>query len=202
MLGDVDHLGAENAARAVDGGEGLVELRHLAADVAFAFHEEHVEARVGAVEGGLNAGHAAADDEHALGGFEGLGEQRVVAAQLFNGDAYEFRGLVGVGFLVLADPRHVFADIGHFEHVFVEPGAFHGAAEGRFVHARGTGGYDDAVEAVFLNGGDDFFLTGFRAGVHGIGGEGHVGVGPGDFGDFGAVNGPGDVRPAVADKNA
>lgn len=55
MLGDVDHLGAEDAAGAVDGGEGLVELRHLAADVAFAFHEEHVEARVGAVEGGLDA---------------------------------------------------------------------------------------------------------------------------------------------------
>ena len=85
---------AEDAAGAVDGGEGLVELRHLAADVAFAFHEEHVEARVGAVEGGLDAGHAAADDEHAFGGFEGLGEQRVVAAQFFNGEVYK-RQLLG-----------------------------------------------------------------------------------------------------------
>ena len=202
MLGDVDHLGAEDAARAVDGGEGLVELRHLAADVAFAFHEEHVEARVGAVEGGLDAGHAAADDEHALGGFEGLGEQRVVAAQFFNGDADEFRGLVGVGFLVLADPRHVFADIGHFKHVLVEPGAFHGAAEGGLVHTRRTGSDDHAVKLVFLDGGDDFFLSGFRAGVHGVGGEGHIGIGFGDLSDLAAIHGPGDVRSAVADKNA
>ena len=195
MLGDVDHLGAEDAARAVDGGEGLVELRHLAADVAFAFHEEHVEARVGAVQ-------AAADDEHALGGFEGLGEQRVVAAQFFNGDADEFRGLVGVGFLVLADPRHVFADIGHFKHVLVEPGAFHGAAEGGLVHTRRTGSDDHAVKLVFLDGGDDFFLSGFRAGVHGVGGEGHIGIGFGDLSDLAAIHGPGDVRSAVADKNA
>lgn len=96
----------------------------------------------------------------------------------------------------------MFADIGHFKHILVEPGAFHGAAEGGLVHTRRTGSDDHAVKLVFLDGGDDFFLSGFRAGVHGVGGEGHIGIGFGDLSDLAAIHGPGDVRSAVADKNA
>ena len=81
-------------------------------------------------------------------------------------------------------------------------GAFHGVAEGGLVHTRRTGSDDHAVKLVFLDGGDDFFLSGFRAGVHGVGGEGHIGIGFGDLSDLAAIHGPGDVRSAVADKNA
>ena len=73
VLGHVHHLGGENAGGAVNGGEGLVELRHLAADGAFAFHHDNADAGISRVEGGLDASHAAADHQHALGDIELLG---------------------------------------------------------------------------------------------------------------------------------
>ena len=54
-------LGGDDAHGAVVGGKGLVQLRHDAADGGLGFHQMHVESGVGQVQGGLDAGHAAAD---------------------------------------------------------------------------------------------------------------------------------------------
>ena len=200
VLGHVHHLGSENAAGAVDGWEGLVELRHLAADGAFAFHHDDADAGVSRVEGGLNTGHAAADHQHALGDVELLGVERSVAAQLFHSKAHQFGGLVGVGFAVAADPGDVLADIGHFEHVAVEAGTFHGTAEGGLMHAGRAGSHHDAVEAVLLDGLHDVFLSGFGAGVHGVFGEDHVRIALGYLGDGGGIDRGFDVAAAVTDE--
>ena len=202
MLGHVHHLGAQDAGRAVHGGEGLVQLGHLAADGGLAFHQHHGHAAVGAVQGGLDAGHTAADDQHALVDVEGLGEQRLVVAQLGNGHLHQFGGLVGVGHLVLADPGDVLADVGHFEHVAVQAGAFHGAAERGLVHARAAGGHHHAVQLVLVDGRLDGGLAGLGAGVHEVHGVDHIGIGSGRLGDLGAINGAADIAAAVTDENA
>jgi hypothetical protein len=46
----------ENAGRAVHGGEGLVELGHVAADGSVALDENHFLAGVGQRQGGVDAG--------------------------------------------------------------------------------------------------------------------------------------------------
>ena len=166
ILGHVHHLGAENAGGTVNGGEGLVELGHLAADGGLALHEQDLDAGISAVKGRLNAGDAAADNQDALVDVEALGLEGAVVAQLGHGNADEFGGLVGVGLLVLADPGDVLADIGHFKHVAVQSGALDSAAEGGLVHARGTGSDDHAREVVFVDGLFDGRLAGFGAGVH------------------------------------
>ena len=63
----VDHLRGEDAGRAVQGREGLVQLGHLAADGGLLFDDVDLEARVGDVQRRLDAGDAAADDQRALG---------------------------------------------------------------------------------------------------------------------------------------
>ena len=202
VLGHVHHLGAENTGRAVNGGEGFVQLGHLAADGRIAFHQHHLNAAVGAVKRGLNASHAAADDKHALVDVKALGQQGLVVAQLFHRKLHQFGSLVGVGFHVLADPRNVLADIGHFKHVAVQPRAFHRAAEGGFVHARRAGGNNHAVKLVLVDGSLNGRLPRFGAGVHGVVGIDHVRVGAGNGRHLGAIDSSGDVAAAVADKDA
>ena len=179
VLGNVDHLGAQNAGRAVHRGEGLVQLGHLAADGLLALDHDDFLTAVGAVQRRLDAGHAATDDQHALDRLEALGHERTVATQFLHGHAHQFGRLARVQVLGLADPGDMLADVGHFKHVAVQPRAFHGPAEGRLVHARGAGGHDHAVEILFLDGLDDGVLTGFGAGVHRVRGVHHVGVGQG-----------------------
>ena len=45
------------------GGEHLAEQDHLAADAAFALHEQHLVAHVAQLEGGFHAPDAAADHQ-------------------------------------------------------------------------------------------------------------------------------------------
>ena len=202
VLGNVHHLGREHAAGTVHRGEGLVQLGHLAADGAFTLHHHHFDAAVRAVQRGLNARHAAADNQHALGHVELLGMQGRVAAQLFHRQPHQFGGLVGVGLAILADPRHMLADIGHFKHVPVQPSAFHRAAEGLLVHARRAGGHHHAVQTILFDGIHDIVLPRFGAGVHGIFRMSHVGIGQRNARHLGRVHRGFNIAAAMADKNA
>jgi len=56
---DLDQLGTDNSHGAVVGGEGLVDLRHGAADGRPLLHQTDIIARVGQIQGGLHAGDAA-----------------------------------------------------------------------------------------------------------------------------------------------
>ena len=57
-----DELGRLDAHGAVVGGEGLVELRHFAADGRRSLNQKDLETRGGEIERGLNAGDPATDD--------------------------------------------------------------------------------------------------------------------------------------------
>ena len=61
---DRGHLGRQNAGRAVQRREGLVELGHVAADGRLALDEVDLLAGVGQRHGGVDAGDAAADHQH------------------------------------------------------------------------------------------------------------------------------------------
>ena len=59
-----DELGRADAGGAIAGRKGLVQMRHHAADGGVALDEINLEAAVGQVEGGLDAGNAAALHQH------------------------------------------------------------------------------------------------------------------------------------------
>jgi hypothetical protein len=59
-----DELGRDDAGGAIAGRKRLVQMRHHAADGGVALDEIDLEAAVGQVEGGLDAGNAAARHQH------------------------------------------------------------------------------------------------------------------------------------------
>jgi len=60
----LDQLGRDSAHGAVVGGEGLVELGHLAANGRLRLDQVDLEAPLGEIERGLHPGDAAADDHY------------------------------------------------------------------------------------------------------------------------------------------
>jgi len=54
----------EDAGGTVVGGEGLVELGHDAADADVLFHQIHLQAGIGQIEGSLNPGDAGTDNHN------------------------------------------------------------------------------------------------------------------------------------------
>jgi len=60
----LDQLGRDSAHGAVVGGEGLVELGHDAADADVLFHQIHLQAGIGQIEGSLNPCDAGTDNHH------------------------------------------------------------------------------------------------------------------------------------------
>ena len=202
MVGDIDHLGGHDALGAVQGREGFGELGHVAADGGFPLDQDDLVAAVGDVQGGLDAGNAAADDQGPLGDRHGDGGQDAVLLDPLDHHADDFDRLDGGLFPVLVDPGAVFADVGHLAQEGVQPGRFDGLAEGLFVHARRAGRNDDVGELLLLDGFLEQVLARVGAHVFVVGGEGYAG----QFADFLRnpldIDGPGYVFAAVADEYA
>ncbi len=121
VLRCVDHARRQDAGRAVDGGEGLVQPGHGAADGGLALDDGDLEARVGQVEGRLDAGHPAADHQHVLVDADLVGVERLHLAHLGHGHLDDVVGLLGGLRVLVVDPGAVLADVGHLEEVGVEP---------------------------------------------------------------------------------
>ena len=85
----VDHLGRQNARRAVKRRERLVDLRHLAADGRLLLDDIDLKAGVRDIERGLNARDAAADDKRALCNGAFAGRKRRVELYLCDGCSAE-----------------------------------------------------------------------------------------------------------------
>src|SRR5450756_78734 len=201
VLVRLHHAWREDALRAVEGGEGLAELAHVAADRGFLLDEDHLVAAVGDVERRLDAGDAAADYEGALGDGDADALQRLVVLDLLDDGAGDVDGLFGGLAAVLVDPAAVLADVGHLAHVLVEAGLVAGAAEGLFVHMWRAGGHDHAGEVVVLDGLLDELLARVGAHVLVVLGDGDARVVLEGLGDSLAVDGTADVLAAVADED-
>jgi hypothetical protein len=63
MVGCVHHLGCDDASRAIEGGKGLVELGHMAADGWVLLHQMDFESFIGNVEGSLHPCNARSNDK-------------------------------------------------------------------------------------------------------------------------------------------
>jgi hypothetical protein len=144
----VRHLRGEDAGGAVERGEGLVELGHVAADRRLAFHEVDVLAAVGEGERSLDAGDPAAHDQHGGVDVDAPRLQRLVKLDAPHRPADERPALVGGRHPVLVDPGVVLPDIDHLEEVRVQAPFRRRVAEGLFVQAGRTGGDHDPREVV------------------------------------------------------
>ena len=201
VLRHVDHLRREDTGRAVKGGEGLVQLCHLAADRGLRFHDIDGEARVGDVQRGLDAGDAAADDQRPLGHGALSRCQRRVKAYLRHGSACQNDGLGRAGGDILVHPGALLTDIRDLDHVRVEAGGRGRFAERRLVHPGRAGADDDAGQLMLGDGGADYVLPGLRAHIRIIRGDRDARLVLQGLGDGFDVDRPGDVRAAVANEN-
>ena len=143
MLAEGRHLRREDASRAVEGREGLVEHGHVAAYRRVLLDQEDLLAGVGQLEGGLDAGDATANDEHVrvdvdLDGLQGLVERQAVDLR-----AEDALGLGGRFVGVDGHPRAVLADVGHLHQERVETGVGGRLTERGLVHGGRTGGHHD-----------------------------------------------------------
>ena len=102
VLADLRHLRREDAGRAVERGEGLVELGHVAADARLALDEVDVVAGVGQLERGLQAGDAAADDQRGRVDLDEHRLQRLLLLDPLGRGRDQGLGLLGGGGLVVA----------------------------------------------------------------------------------------------------
>ena len=174
VLGAVDHARREDAGRAVDGGEGLVELGHHPADGGLPLHDGHLEPGVGQVESSLDARHPPADDQDVLvdldlGGVEGL-----ELPGLGHSHAHDIPGLLGGHGDVGVYPRAMLADVGHLEQVGVEAALVHAAPEGDLVHVGRARRHDDTVQLLVRDSLLDGGLTRLGTRVQNVLGVDHV----------------------------
>ncbi len=62
MFGQLNQFGAHHTGGTIIGRKGLVQLGHDAAHIGLLLHQVHLKPGVGGIQGGLDAGDAAADD--------------------------------------------------------------------------------------------------------------------------------------------
>ncbi|OPZ85249.1 MAG: hypothetical protein BWY76_01490 [bacterium ADurb.Bin429] len=145
------HFRGEDAGRAVEGGEGLVELRHVAADGRLALHQVDLLAGVGQRQRRVDAGDAAAHHQHVRLHRHPLALQRLVPAHAGYRRGDQCPRLLGGGCFIRRHPTHVLADVGHLEKERVDAALRRRATEGSLVHQRRAGRHHDAVQPVLAD---------------------------------------------------
>ena len=175
MLAHIDHLGTQNTDGTVNGGECLVETGHHTTDYGAFLYHDHIEAAVGTVKGRLHTCDTAADDQDPLIDLEGRRIEGFILHDLGHGHGNLVQCLLCVGFLIKAYPGNMLPDVGHLQKVPVETGLLDGLPERILVHTGRTGGNNDPVKVLPLDGSLDLVLTRFGTGVHIVRREGHTG---------------------------
>ena len=202
MRADLGHLRRQDARRAVQRREGLVELGHVPADRGLALDQVDLLAGVGQGQRRVDAGDAAADHEDV--GMDGnfLHLERPVVRHALDGGAGQRHGLGRGRRAVGVHPRVVLADVHHVEKEGIQPAGGDGVAEGVLVEQRRTRGHDHPVEVELLDVLLDELLARVRAHVLVVPGQHHAGQLLDVLRDRRAVHHAGDVVPAVADVEA
>ena len=199
---DLGHLRSQNAGRAVQRREGLVELGHVPADGGLTLHEVNLLAGVSQRQGRVDAGDAAAHDQHVGMDRHLLHLKGPVMRDAPDGGAGEglgFRGGLGA---VGVHPRVVLADVDHVEKEWVQSAGFDRAAEGVLMQERRARRHDDPIQAELLDVLLNQLLARIRAHVLVVARDDHVGHGGDISGQCLHIHHPGDVGAAMADIKA
>ena len=104
MRSSLNHPRAEDARRAVEGGERLAQLGHPAAYARLPFDQVHLVSGVGELERCRDAGNPSADHERIPAEVDLLGMQRFEVERPLHPTPDERLGLGGCGVLVLVNP--------------------------------------------------------------------------------------------------
>ena len=200
-----NHFGGQDAGRAVESWEGLIELGHVATDGWFTFHQVDRETRIGNLEGGLDASNATADNERGRVDRDMQRFERFVVDDTRHTTRDDGLGLLGGGNFVSMHPRVLLPDGDQFAQVRVQTGALAGGAEGGFVQVWGAGSHDHTGQFLLFDILLDQFLA--QAGAHElvVAGNNDTFVSQiisGPLADLGDVDHTGDIGAAVANINA
>jgi hypothetical protein len=200
----VDHIldqGVEHATGIFPGGEEGVALGHAYAQERLLLHQRHPHPPLGEITGRDKPGDPSADDQ----GFRMdryapfvEGEEMADPADSRPNQAYR---LLGCQLMILAHPRHLFAEVYMLEKIRIETSAGDRAPEGDLMERGGTGSDYDPIEPQFADLLFDKRLSRVRADEMVICGE-YDSREPGDFlGHPLDINNIRDVTTAVADKH-
>ena len=193
------HLRREDAGGAVQRGEGLVELGHVAADGRLALDQVDLLAGLGQRQRRVDAGDAAAHHQHFRIDVHLPPFERPVQHHATDGGAHQVLGLQRGGGVILVHPRVVLADVHHLQEERIQTPVSQGFAEGVLVQQRRATGHHHAIQLELLNVLLDHLLAGVRAHVLVVARNDHVGKIGGEVGHRLAVHHPGDVGAAMAD---
>ena len=167
----VDHFRRQDARRAVQRRERLVELRHAPADRRLLLDQMHFVSGLRDIERRLDPRDPSADDQRLRRYLDLPLRETLEVGRPRHGRTHQVDGLLGPLLLVIVNPRAVLTYVRHVEHVGIDADGSHRGAECRFVHSRRARRDDDARETVLLDVRADETLP--RVGAH-------VAVGLGD----------------------
>ena len=151
VLARFGHLGRQNARRAVQCRERLVELGHVAADRRGAFDQVDVVAGVRQLQRGLQTGNAAADHERLRIDVDVGRLQRLLELDPLDSRRHQRFGLERGRLDIFVHPRTVFADVGHVQQVRIETRVGAGPPERLLMQVGAAGGHDDPCQPFLLD---------------------------------------------------
>ncbi len=174
----------------------------MTADGRLLFHQHYFETGVGQIERRLDAGDAAADDQHASGHWHADRLQGYVPLCPTDRRARDADRLLGGLVAIAVHPGALLTDIGDFALEAIQAALLRRIAECLLVQSWRAAGDDDAVQLVVLDGIDDRVLSRVRAHVHIVAGDDDAIVLAQFSGNFLHVHRRGNIVAAVADENA
>ena len=200
VLVDLCHSRSEDAGRAVERRECLVQLAHASADGRKFFDDVDLVSGIRNVKSRLDSCDSAADDQGALCNCALAFLKRAVQIDLCDSCLHQ-RDRLRCSFLhILVDPGTLLTDIGDLYHERIDAGLLGNGTECSLMHTRRAGADHDCGKTVILDCLGDQILTVLGTHICVVNGIDHARLMFGCLGDFGNINRSGDVCAAVTDK--
>ena len=182
--------------------DGMVDPASDAAQLRFLLQEDGLKSLVPQIEGGVETGDAAADDQGPLVDGQGFFHQGLEQGGPGHRHPHQVLGLVrGLVALLHVHPGVLVADIGHFKEILVQTRVDQGLPEQGLVGDGGASRHHHPVKVVFLDDFGHIDLGVLGAGEQVVFHVRHVGQRPGIFRQLRHADDAADVDAAVADEH-
>ena len=182
---------------------GVMKGARLASQLSGSLNQGRFKSLLRKGTSGAESGETAADDQGFLNNRIRSFVKRFQEARAGHRHAHQLFGFVcrGLGFCLM-NPGILFANVGQFKKIWIEPCVTQRVSEQRLMGSRCAGGHHHAIEAVLFDGGLNFLELIGGAGKHAIGGIGYIGQRVCILGDGRDVNHTGNIDAAMTDKDA